>query len=130
MTGDAREPVRRAERGSDRSRPSNLIRVMPAQGAEMMSNSLTIVGAGVIGLSCAWRAAQTGVAVTVLDPAPASGALWVAGGMLAPVTEAWPGEEELLELGLAAVARWPRFAEELVTAAGRQAGLRTEGTVV
>ncbi|MHA6624165.1 glycine oxidase ThiO [Pseudonocardia sichuanensis] len=96
----------------------------------MMTNSLTVVGAGVIGLACAWRAAESGVAVTVLDPAPASGASWVAGGMLAPVTEAWPGEEELLELGVASVARWPGFAEELVAASGRPAGLRTEGTVV
>jgi glycine oxidase len=103
---------------------------MPAQGAEMMTNSLTVVGAGVIGLSCAWRAAEAGVAVTVLDPAPASGASWVAGGMLAPVTEAWPGEEELLELGVAAVDRWPTFAAELETASGQPAGLRTEGTVV
>nr|WP_142054080.1 glycine oxidase ThiO [Pseudonocardia kunmingensis] len=95
-----------------------------------MTNSLTVVGAGVIGLACAWRAAESGVAVTVLDPAPASGASWVAGGMLAPVTEAWPGEEELLELGVASVARWPGFAEELVAASGRPAGLRTEGTVV
>src|SRR5687767_12365922 len=103
---------------------------MPAQGAEMMSNSLTIVGAGVIGLSCAWRAAQAGVAVTVVDPAPARGASWVAGGMLAPVTEAWPGEEELLDLGLESVARWPEFAAELARASGIPSGLRTEGTVV
>jgi glycine oxidase len=103
---------------------------MPAQGAEMMRNSLTVIGAGVIGLSCAWRAAEAGAAVTVLDPAPASGASWVAGGMLAPVTEAWPGEEELLELGEAAVRRWPTFAAELEAAAGRPAGLRTDGTVV
>ncbi|WP_246632936.1 glycine oxidase ThiO [Pseudonocardia nigra] len=91
---------------------------------------LTVLGAGVIGLSCAWRAAAAGLTVTVLDPAPASGASWVAGGMLAPVTEAWPGEEELLELGSASVRRWPGFAEELSAAAGRPAGLRTEGTVV
>src|SRR5918997_2075728 len=130
MAGDAREPVLRAERGSDRSRPSNLIRVMPAQGAEMMSNSLTVIGAGVIGLSCAWRAAEAGLRVTVLDPAPASGASWVAGGMLAPVTEAWPGEEELLALGVESVGRWPAFAAELTDAAGRPAGLRTDGTVV
>jgi glycine oxidase len=103
---------------------------MPAQGAEMMTNSLTVIGAGVIGLSCAWRAAEAGIRVTVLDPAPASGASWVAGGMLAPVTEAWPGEEELLELGAAAVQRWPAFADELSAAAGRPAGLRTDGTVV
>src|SRR6476469_3015388 len=91
---------------------------------------LVVVGAGVIGLSCAWRAAASGWTVTVLDPRPASGASWVAGGMLAPVTEAWPGEEELLALGVESVGRWPAFAEELTAAAGRPAGLRTDGTVV
>jgi glycine oxidase len=96
----------------------------------MKNSRLTVIGAGVIGLSCAWRAAAAGLRVTVLDPAPASGASWVAGGMLAPVTEAWPGEEALLELGVESVRRWRGFAEEVGAAAGRPAGLRTEGTVV
>ncbi|WP_214403319.1 glycine oxidase ThiO [Pseudonocardia lacus] len=96
----------------------------------MTLSRLTVVGAGVIGLSCAWRAADAGYDVTVLDPAPASGASRVAGGMLAPVTEAWPGEEGLLGLGVESVRRWPGFAERLASAAGRPAGLRTEGTVV
>ena len=91
---------------------------------------LVVVGAGVIGMSCAWRAAGAGHRVTVLDPAPARGASWVAGGMLAPVTEAWPGEEHLLDLGVESVRRWPGFAADLTAAAGRCTGLRTEGTVV
>jgi glycine oxidase len=96
----------------------------------MTTSHVTVVGAGVIGTACAWRAAAAGFPVTVLDPAPASGASWVAGGMLAPVTEAWPGEEELLDLGVESVGRWPGFAAELESAAGRPAGLRTDGTVV
>ena len=96
----------------------------------MDATNLLVLGAGVIGLSCAWRAAQHGHEVTVVDAAPASGASWVAGGMLAPVTEAWPGEEDLLALGVASVDRWPAFADELGRAAGRPAGLRTDGTVV
>jgi glycine oxidase len=88
-----------------------------------------VLGAGVIGLSCAWRAARH-VQVTVLDPAPGSGSSWVAGGMLAPVTEAWPGEEPLLDLGLASLERWPGFAGELDAIVDAGAGLRTEGTVV
>ncbi len=95
-----------------------------------MNDRLVVLGGGVIGLSCAWRAAQDGHAVTLLDPAPGSGASWVAGGMLAPVTEAWPGEEDLLALGVESVHRWPGFAADLGEAAGRPAGLRTEGTVV
>src|SRR3954447_4174553 len=89
-----------------------------------------VLGAGVIGLSSAWRAARDGHAVTVLDPAPSSGSSWVAGGMLAPVTEAWPGEEGLLELGLESLEQWPAFADELSAAAGQPAGLPPEGTVV
>ncbi len=91
---------------------------------------LIVVGGGVIGLSCAWRAAAAGMRVTLIDPAPGSGASWVAGGMLAPVTEAWPGEEALLELGLDSLARWLGFAAELGAAADADAGLRREGTVV
>jgi glycine oxidase len=91
---------------------------------------VAIVGAGVIGLSCAWRAAEAGWAVELIDPAPGSGSSWVAGGMLAPVTEAWPGEEELLELGAESLGRWPEFATALAQAADAPAGLRTEGTVV
>jgi glycine oxidase len=91
---------------------------------------LAIVGAGVIGMSCAWRAARAGWRVDVIDPAPASGASWVAGGMLAAVTEAWPGEEQLLELDTASLRGWPAFAAELTEAAGAPAGLRTDGTVV
>ena len=95
-----------------------------------MSRQLAVLGGGVIGLSAAWVAARAGWRVTVLDPAPASGASWVAGGMLAPVTETWPGEEALLELGLASVREWTGFAADLEQAAGRPAGVRGEGTVV
>lgn len=91
---------------------------------------VVVVGGGVIGLACAWRLATAGARITVVDPNPGSGASWVAGGMLAPVTEAWPGEERLLELGAASLARWPWFASTLSLAAGLDTGLRTDGTVV
>ena len=91
-------------------------------------SGVAVVGGGVIGLACAWRAAAAGFAVTVHDPAPGSGASWVAGGMLAPVTEALPGENDVLALGVASLDRWPSFATEL-SAAGTDPGLRTEGTL-
>ena len=90
-----------------------------------MSRQIIVVGGGVIGLSVAWRLARAGQPVTVLDPAPMSGASWVAGGMLAPVSEASPGEEHLLASGTAALEAWPAFAAEL-----DDPGLRTEGTMV
>lgn len=89
-------------------------------------NTLAVVGAGAVGLAVAWRAAQAGWSVTVYDPHPARGASWVAGGMLAPLTEGWPGEEAALELGAQSLRRWPGFASEL----GADAGLLTTGTLV
>jgi glycine oxidase len=94
-----------------------------------MGAEIAVVGGGVIGLSVAWRLARAGRRVCLIDPAPATGASRVAGGMLAPVAEAWPGEEALLELGSAALSAWPAFAAQLGDEAG-DPGLRTDGTVV
>ncbi|MFJ1766696.1 glycine oxidase ThiO [Amycolatopsis sp. NPDC088138] len=95
-----------------------------------MTNTLAVVGAGVIGLSAAWRAAAQGHAVTVYDPEPVrGGASWLAGGMLAPVTEAWPGEEDVLALGEESLRRWPGFARDL-TLEGVDPGLAGHGTLV
>jgi len=67
--------------------------------------SLAVVGGGVIGLSVARRAALDGWAVRV-HRTDERGASWVAGGMLAPHSEGWPGEERLLQIGLASLALW------------------------
>ncbi|HEX5116407.1 MAG TPA: glycine oxidase ThiO [Pseudonocardiaceae bacterium] len=90
---------------------------------------ITVVGGGALGSGIAWQAAESGARVTVVDPMPMRAASWVAGGMLAPVTEAWPGEETLLDLGTESLRRWPEFAERLAKH-GKDPGLRTDGTVV
>jgi glycine oxidase len=91
---------------------------------------VAIVGGGVIGLASAWRLAQRGASVVVVDPSPGSGASGVAAGMLAPVTEARLGEEPLLRLNLASWAQWPDFAAEVEAAGGRPIGYRADGTLV
>src|SRR5258705_7570854 len=78
---------------------------MPAKEGAMSKGSLAVVGGGVIGLSVARRAALDGWAVRV-HRCDERGASWVAGGMLAPHSEGWPGEERLLQLGLASLALW------------------------
>jgi glycine oxidase len=90
---------------------------------------VVVVGGGAIGLAAAWRAAQAGMAVTVVDDAPGQGASWAAAGMLAPVTEVHYGERALLDLNLASAARWPSFAAELEEAGGRPVGYRPGGTL-
>jgi glycine oxidase len=89
-----------------------------------------VVGAGVIGLACAWRAAQRGLSVRVIDrETPGSGASRVAAGMLAPVGEASWGEESLLQLNLASARAYPEFARELEQASGRDVGYRRCGAL-
>ena len=88
-----------------------------------------VVGGGIIGLAVAWRSAQRGLAVTVLDPDPGRGANQVAAGMLAPVTELQYGEEPLLRLGIASNERYAGFAAELGQASGLDLGYRACGTL-
>jgi glycine oxidase len=69
-----------------------------------------IVGGGVIGLACAWRAQQEGLRVCVVERGEAgSGATRAAAGVLAPDPET-PGFTALAERS---AALWPAFAEEL-----------------
>jgi glycine oxidase len=89
-----------------------------------------VVGGGVIGLTSAWRMAQRGMRVAVVDPDPGRGASWVAAGMLAPVTEVHYTEERLLTLTMASALRWPSFTAELEADAGSAIGYRTCGTLV
>jgi glycine oxidase len=88
-----------------------------------------VVGGGIIGLAVAWRSAQRGLRVTVLDPDPGHGANDVAAGMLAPVTELQYGEEPLLRLGVASNERYADFVAELTEESGLDTGYRRCGTL-
>ncbi|WP_395107454.1 glycine oxidase ThiO [Actinomadura sp. SCN-SB] len=88
---------------------------------------IAIIGAGVIGLATAWRAAARGAVVTLVDPEPGSGASAVAAGMLTPVSEVAYGEERLLALGLASRDRYGAFVAELEEETGLGTGYRADG---
>lgn len=95
------------------------------------SYDVVVVGAGVIGLACAWRLAQRGHSVLVAErDTPGAGASGVAAGMLAPVTEVDFGEERLLRANLASAALWPGFAAELAERSGMATGYRESGALV
>ena len=88
------------------------------------------VGGGVIGLACAWRAAQRGARVVVLERAvPPAGATSVAAGMLAPVGELGFGEPKLLEMTLASSRLYPDFVAELEAASGEATGYAAQGAL-
>jgi glycine oxidase len=97
---------------------------------EKLSFDAVFVGGGVIGLACAWRAAQRGARVAVLErAAPPAGATNVAAGMLAPVGELTFGERDLLKLTLASGALWPDFAAEVEAAGGEPTGFSRCGAL-
>jgi glycine oxidase len=84
-----------------------------------------------IGLACAWRAADRGLSVVVIErDRPGAGASGVAAGMLAPVTEADFGEQALLRLGLRSRELWPGFAAELEERSGMPTLFRESGALV
>jgi glycine oxidase len=91
---------------------------------------VAVVGAGIIGLSCAEELVGAGHDVTVFDPEPARGATEAAAGMIAPGGEAWHGETELLRLGLASSALWPEYAARLTSTTGVDVDLRRHGTLL
>jgi glycine oxidase len=123
-------PGCRAERAARSTADrQNLIRVMPAQGGDLSQRQdVIVVGGGVIGLASAWRLAQRGLSVAVLERGePGGGATRAAAGMLAPVTESEFGDEPVLQSRLAAAEAWPRFASELAEASGLDCGYRRNG---
>ncbi len=90
---------------------------------------LLVVGAGIIGLSCAWRAARAGIETIVIDAGPRERASAVAAGMLAPIGEASWGEEALHEAATASATAWPAFAAELAAASGLEIPYRRCGAL-
>jgi glycine oxidase len=105
---------------------------MPAEArlSDRGSYDAVVVGGGAIGLCCAWRIAQRGGRVVVLDRAePPAGATRVAAGMLAPIGELAFGEPELLRMTVAAAQRYPGFVAELEAASGMSTGYTSHGAL-
>ncbi|MCB0861822.1 MAG: glycine oxidase ThiO [Solirubrobacterales bacterium] len=94
------------------------------------ASGVIVVGAGLIGLACAWELAGTGAKVTVVErEEPGCGATRVAAGMLAPIGELDFGEPELLELNLRSRRLYPDFVATLEAATGLDTGYRHTGAL-
>lgn len=71
--------------------------------------TITVIGAGVAGLTCALALAERGASVEVIERSSKLGeesCSWLAGGMLAPWCELESAEERVAELGAEALAYW------------------------
>lgn len=84
-----------------------------------------------IGLSVAWRAAQQGLVVELLERGEPGGATSaVAAGMIAPIAEADPREQPLLALALESAGAYPQFVAELEEGTGISTGYLRCGTLM
>ena len=92
---------------------------------------VTVIGAGIAGLSCALALAERGADVEVIDRGDklgAAGCSWYAGGMLAPWCELESADALIAQLGNESIAWWRQrasgavFNGSLVVAHGRDTG--------
>ncbi len=80
--------------------------------------SVAVVGAGIIGMSTAWRLAQSGWRVTVYDQSSIGGeASWAGAGMLSPGGEI-ESASQLATLAIESRRLYPEFARELEQTSG------------
>lgn len=92
---------------------------------------VVVIGAGVIGLSFAWRAAQSGLNVAVVDRGEAgAGTTFSATGMLAAAAEHEPGGSDLLPFALESQRLWPSFCAELESESGLDIDFRRSGILL
>jgi glycine oxidase len=88
-----------------------------------------VAGAGIIGASIAWRLAQAGAAVTLLDAGAVGGeASWAGAGMLAPGGEI-AGSTAWARLGLESLGLYADFVAELHDASGLTIDYRRSGAI-
>lgn len=93
--------------------------------------TITIVGAGVMGLAIGRGLARAGWNVRVFDRREAGReASWAAAGMLAAAAETEPGIETFFALAHASRARWGAYAAELETETGFDLHYRAGATLV
>lgn len=89
---------------------------------------LVIIGGGIIGLAAAFRAAQAGLRVALLECATlGGGATQIAAGMLSPALEAEDADRHLIDLARDSVARYPAFVAAVEAASGLSCSFRSEG---
>ena len=73
-----------------------------------MSQKIAIIGAGILGLSTAYKATQEKLSITIFEkqPFPPKNASAIAGGMLAPFSEIETLPDNFIEAGLKSIDTW------------------------
>ena len=92
---------------------------------------IVVIGAGIAGLAIAWRLAQAGQEVTLLERAqPGGGATWASAGMLAVTSELLNSGLEERDFAQHSNSLWPDFAKEIEAASGRSISYDAGGALL
>jgi len=95
-----------------------------------LDTDFLIIGAGVIGLSCAAELCRRGAKVTIVDRGACGGeASWAGGGILSPLCP-WDYPDEVTRLTARGAALFPAWTEELHRATGIDPEYRVSGMQV
>ena len=98
-----------------------------------MTEVITVVGGGIIGLTTAFELTERGQRVRVYDPTPGergTGASYFAGGMLAPIAEVQFQQDALFPLMVASANAYPSLMRRLAAVTDAPTGYDTTGTLV
>ncbi|MCA0754998.1 glycine oxidase ThiO [Paenibacillus sp. N4] len=95
-----------------------------------MTQSVVVLGGGIIGLSCAFEAARRGMKVTLVEPGGLGGqASGAAAGMLAPYSENPEQPDDFFKLCLYSLNRYPEWIEAVEELSGISAEWVRSGSI-
>lgn len=95
-----------------------------------MTDSILVLGGGIIGLSCALEAARLGFRVTVLEEGAFGGqASGAAAGMLAPFSENPDGNDPFFRMCLDSMLRYPEWVRQVEELSGQSVELCESGSL-
>src|SRR5215469_14160218 len=95
----------------------------------MRTYDALVIGAGLIGSSVAFRLAQEGLRVALLEEnTPGREASWAGAGMLSPAPDS-SASIPLVPFSRASLGLYPQFIAELEEFSGRKTGFRNDGAI-
>jgi glycine oxidase len=95
----------------------------------MKTCDVAIIGAGIIGASCANALAEEGLRVVLFDrQTPGCEASWAAGGMLSPAPYL-PDDEQLAPLANESLRLYPEFVRAIESASQKRVNYRGSGAI-
>ena len=98
--------------------------------SEQQTWDVAIVGAGIIGLSCAFELARRGRSVVLIErDRPGQQASRVAAGLLGTAALPLGDQDEVFALKLDSLRRFPQFIAKVESIGRRSAGYRMDGTL-